>query len=120
MTDQPYPPEWLDEAPAEPPWLDAMDPRSGEFLEPWKPTPAESALVKELALQHVAGTPEFNAGFLRFCSDRYRDRSWPQAMLAMLEAFKIVAIGSQGLDLSVARLREDVRVARAEALDEMR
>lgn len=114
MTD--YPAEWLDNT--EPPWPDATDPRSGEFLDPWQPTSAERALVDDLALQYVAGTIDFNTMFLRFCSDCYHQRSWPQAFLALLEAFKNTAIGSQGLDPTVKRLAGDLKAARSDALEE--
>jgi hypothetical protein len=115
-----YPAEWLDNN--EPPWppvLDPMDPRHPDFLDPWRPTSAESALVKGLTHDYCSGTPEFNAAFLYFGRDRYHQRSWPEAFLALLEVLKQHAVGSVGRELTLARLREDVKVARKAALEEM-
>lgn len=117
-SDDRYPLEWLLDAPEPLDAGDELDPRHPEFLGPWGPTPGERALVDDLALQYVAGTVDFNRMFLDFSRDRYRDRSWPQAMLALLEQLKQTAIGSQGLDLTVKRLAGDVKTAREQAAEE--
>ncbi len=97
-----------------------MDPQHPGFLEPWTPSSGQRALVDDLALQYVARTPDFNRQFLDLSRDCYKDRSWPQIMLALLEAFDQHAVGSVGLELTIRRLAEDVRVARGDALEEMR
>ena len=117
MTDD-YPAEWLPEY-DKPPCPDELDPSSGEFLSPWAPTAAQRSRVDELALHFVERAPELSVTFLRFSRDCYQDRSWPQVVFAILELFNQTAIGAQGYELTIARLRSDLEHARAEALEEM-
>jgi hypothetical protein len=56
----------------------------GPVLTPGSPT-APNAPAIGLAHQYVSGDHTFYIGFLGFCSDHYRDKTWPQAMLALLE-----------------------------------
>jgi hypothetical protein len=120
-----YPLEWLLDAPP----LDddtqdrSLDPSSAAFLNGWRPTSAQDGLAKELALAHFAADDDpaaFNRLFLAFCADRYTELSWPQFTLALLEALKATAVGTQGHGLAVARLADDVKIARELALEEQR
>ena len=113
MTDDTYPPEWADQPPPHP-----DDPRLGEALRPWRPHAATGARVCELLCQYVAGDPAFTHSFLNFCGDTYADKTVPQIVLAFCEIFHITAIGSQGLDLTLARLAGDLEHAREDALRE--
>ena len=114
MTDEDsYPPEWGDH---EPP--DYYDPRLGTALDPWHPDAAQRARVAGLAHQYVSRDHTFYIGFLGFCSDNYNAKTWPQALLALLEQFAQTAIGAQGEQLAVARLAGDVEHAREDVLRE--
>ena len=100
-----YPAEW-DRPP------DESDPRLGRVLHEWQPNAAERALTAELVYLYVSRLHTFETMFLNFCGDHYRDKSWPQALLAVLELFAQTAIGSQGEQLAIARLESDVTAAR--------
>jgi hypothetical protein len=112
-----YPPEWI---PADmPECLSELDPASPEFLDAWAPSPAQAALVAELALRYTDTDPDFNLAFMEFCRDRCRDRDWPATMLALLEMLRMTGLGSQCMDLTVARLSGDVAVARGDVLESL-
>ena len=102
-----YPCEWSNQPP----------PRLGEDLEPWEPTAAQRALVLDLLDRYVRRDPSFGPTFVRFGADRYRDKSWPQAMLAVLEHFAQTAIGAQAEALTIARLASDLRAARHDVIE---
>jgi hypothetical protein len=111
LTDTPYPPEWN-----RPP--DSLDPITGDGLDPWRPTPADTAAVCELAVAYIAQEPQFCREFLDFAAGRYTNRSWPQAFLCLLDLLNTTAIGGSGRDVALARLtgnREDARTERWQA-----
>jgi hypothetical protein len=147
MPDEPtdYPPEWDDTPPPRPdlyPWrpTDAeradvfkhaiaytehpfepphpYDPRLGEWLDPWRPTHAQRARAIELLHMYVSRSHEFNKAFVLFHGDMKSDDSGPQMLVALLEQFAVTAIGSQGEELTVARLEGDLKAARDEVLRE--
>lgn len=112
MTDNPYPPEWDDTPPPDP-----LDPRFGNVLDPWRPTPAERALAADLVHGYVSRDLGFEHLFLVFCRDRYAEKSWPQLLVAILEQFAATAVGAQGETLTIARTASDLQAARGEILE---
>lgn len=104
MTDSPYPPEWDDHEPD--------DPRDG-IPHSVRPTPAERALVADLVHRYVDPDDySFPEAFQHFWRDRYTDKRWHSAFLALLEQFATTAVGAQGQALSVARAEGDKQAAR--------
>lgn len=112
MTDHPYPPDWDDIPPP-----DKHDPRYGDALDPWRPTQAQRALTAELAAAYIARDPGFFELFLTYGADRFADKAWPQAFLAILELYTSTAVGAQGEKLSIARAQGDTEAIRGTILE---
>ena len=102
MTDDSYPDDWSTEPPH------PFDPVLGDELDRWRPTPAQRAAVIELVLAYCAREHLFAAELMDFTADRHQDLQWTQALLALLDLFQTTAIGSQGLELTLARLHGDL------------
>lgn len=105
MTD--YPPDWDMTPPPDP-----LDPRLGSVLESIQPTTAERALVADLVHRYVSRDKSFGKTFEHFWRDRYTDRRWHVVFLALLEQFATMAVGTQGEDLAVGRLAEELEETR--------
>jgi hypothetical protein len=102
MTDDSYPEDWCVQPPH------PLDPRLGNVLDSIEPTPAERALVADMLHRYVSRDHSFGKTFELFWRDRYTDNRWHAAFLALLEQSANMAVGTQGEDLAVARLAEEL------------
>lgn len=109
MTDDDYPPEWLEEAP-EPDW----------DTSPFAPTPRHQARVIALYNARVADTPfNYERMLLDVCRDIHRDKDLPAMLWAAIEyglAQHLIDAGHR-LD-AAARIRKDLSGAREAILNE--
>jgi hypothetical protein len=98
---------------------DALDPRNHSdtsVLAPWRPSNAQEALVLEIAHAYITRDRECPQMLYNAARDAYAEFSWPQLALGLLEAFAHTAVASQGLALTLRRLRADLDAARERAL----
>lgn len=109
MSDDEYPPEWLDQAP-EPDW----------DVSPFAPKPDQQARAIALFNARVADTPlNYERMLLDYCRDVIRDKTMPSAVWALVEyglAQHLIAAGHR--DDAAARIRMDLSVAREQILNE--
>jgi hypothetical protein len=113
MTDQPYPLSCPH----------PYDPRLGDVLDDYQPTPAMRARVADLWRAYAAREPEAVYTLLDLSADVMEDltddhRAVIRVLLALLEQATETAIGAQGEPLTVRRLEALTAAARADALDE--
>jgi len=94
-------------------------PEWDEEPSPFTPTPGQQARAIALFNACVDDTPEnFERMLLDYCRDVLRDKTAPAAVWALVSYGAESLLGAQGRDLTLARIRQDLSVAREEALEE--
>ena len=86
---------------------------------PWTPTPGEQGTAIALYNASVCGDrDEFERVLLDYCGDILRDQNIDRSVVALVAYGAGSLTAHQGEALTAARIRQDLSVARQQALEE--